>query len=370
VYPVTADGIPVMWTRTLEQTFANLGNDLNVTDPQETDVKAANINVYDTIAEAYDAEQVHADEITGARLQSAYQQAGGLGGGPHLDVGCGAGNVLTIFEEVVAGPHIGMDVSLSALRAIRRKGFLAVLGDAERLPFRPESIGLLTASSVLHHLFDPQRLIREAHQVLRDGGVFLTDFDPHGRAAQWGWLARQLYQLRRPVYHLLSLGRRRVFHGSEQVQTWNMVAEFHNKPGEGFDRDELGAALRQAGFDRSRIFAHNGRDAAVDDREFVEPSARHLLVQTLSGRNAFARRNADTLLTVSVKDLSAVQRPSAGLSPAVQKVVRDWLPALESGPSGVYSATARIRTAPGGCAAADPDAVDPSEAETLWPRAA
>lgn len=322
-YPVTVDGIPVLWSQALEQTFRSLGSDVNAAAPTEQDVKSANIQLYDTIAEAYDSEGVHADRVTRSRLVSAYCEATDEFRGPHVDVGCGAGNVLQFFADVISGPGIGVDVSFAGLRAVRRKGFYAVLGDAERLPFAEGSLGLVTASSVLHHLYRPERLMQEAHHVLRAGGVFLTDFDPHGRAARWGWLAVQLYALRRPLYHWLSRGRRRVFHSTNQVQTWNEVAEFHNRPGAGFDMDDLQSALVAAGFQLQRIFPHNCGDDSVHRSQLVRPSARHLLVQSLSGRNAFSRKNSDTLLTASVKPRTAATIDHDGrISPLAQKITQ------------------------------------------------
>ncbi|MBX3437603.1 MAG: methyltransferase domain-containing protein [Planctomycetaceae bacterium] len=322
-YPVTDDGIPVLWSDALERTFRSLHKELNAAAPTEQDVKAANIQLYDTISNAYDAEGVHADSVTRSRMVSAFEEAAAGRRGPHVDVGCGAGNVLEFFTDVLDGPRIGVDVSLTGLRAVRRKGFDAVMGDAERLPFAEGSIGLITASSVLHHLFRPERLMCEAYSVLRKGGVFLTDFDPNGRAARWGWLALQLYALRRPVYSLLSRGRRRVFHSSKQVQTWNALAEFHNKPGEGFDIGELQSSLVNAGFELRRIFPHNCRDNSVHQRSLVRPSARHLLVQSLSGRNAFSRRNSDTLLTASVKpEVPARMNHQGEISPWARQVTQ------------------------------------------------
>ncbi|MCA9108970.1 MAG: methyltransferase domain-containing protein [Planctomycetaceae bacterium] len=327
-YPVTIDGIPVLWSHMLEQTFDHLEEDVNGVNPSEQDVKAANIQVYDQISDAYDSEGVHADEVTRSRLVSAFVEATNTRQGTHLDVGCGAGNVLQFFSDVLEGPKIGMDVSLTGLRAVRRKGFHAVLGDAEKLPFPNSSLGLVTASSVLHHLFLPDRLMQQAHRTLSTGGVFLTDFDPNARAAEWGWLALQLYALRRPVYHLLSLGRRRVFHGTEQVQVWNAVAEFHNKPGEGFDIGNLRSALVRAGFELHRVFPHNCHDSSVSSGSFVQPSPRHLLVQALSGRNPFHRDNSDTLLTASVKPVSV---HNDEISPSGRRQVQELFAESHSG---------------------------------------
>ncbi len=307
-FPVTADGIPVMWSSELRETFEHLDVDVDGACPSERDVKSANIHVYESIVDSYDLAGVHADPVTVGRLQSAFLQSVSNSQVPHLDVGCGGGNVLTIMREVCGRPQIGLDVSLAGLRVVRRKGFHAILGDAERLPVRAGSVGLVTSSSVLHHLFAPERLIGEAARVLGPGGIFLTDFDPHRRAAEWGWLARQLYGLRMPVYRLMSGGRKRVFHADERIQTWNEVAEFHNGPGSGFEKGHLERILGESGFHAVDVFPHNCQDANVTRREFARPSLRHFVVQTLSGRNPFARRNADTLLTISSKSMSPTVR--------------------------------------------------------------
>ena len=316
-YPVTRDGIPVMWSQPLEATFGDLDADMDAAAPTEQNVKAANIQVYENIVDAYDAEGIHADPATQSRMISAVCEATPSGHGPHLDIGCGAGNVLDIFASEFAGLRVGVDVSLSGLRATRRKGHCAVLADAERLPFRAEVAGLITSSSVLHHLYEPHRFISEAQRILRANGVFLTDFDPNGHAARWGRLARLIYDLRRPIYRALSFGRRRVYHGTEQVQTWNAVAEFHNQPDAGFDPDQLRAMLRWTGLDVSRVFLHNCGDPAVSDSRWVRPTLRHSLLQLLSGRNPFVRRNANTVMTTSLKpQRSAAEIRDERLHPA------------------------------------------------------
>ncbi len=168
-FPVTQDGIPVMWSSELRETFEHLETAVDQRYPTERDVKSANIHVYESIVDCYDSTGVHADPVTVGRLQSAFLQTATHTRVAHLDVGCGGGNVLELMRNVCGEPKVGLDVSLSALRAVRRKDFLAVLGDAERLPFRPGCFGLVTSSSVLHHLFAPERLIGEAARVLGPG---------------------------------------------------------------------------------------------------------------------------------------------------------------------------------------------------------
>ena len=49
-----------------------------------------------------------------------------------------------------------------------------VLGDAAYLPFPSSSFGGVTAVYMLCHLFEPIRAVREAHRVVRSGGLFVA----------------------------------------------------------------------------------------------------------------------------------------------------------------------------------------------------
>jgi ubiquinone/menaquinone biosynthesis C-methylase UbiE len=54
-----------------------------------------------------------------------------------------------------------------------------VIGDAEKLPFRPSSFDRVLLSLVLHQLARPQAAVREAFRVLRVGGlVIVRTIDP------------------------------------------------------------------------------------------------------------------------------------------------------------------------------------------------
>lgn len=301
-YPVTHDGIPVLWSDTLRETFTTLDQAIDESCPSERDVKAANIHVYQTIVADYDKAGVHADAVTRDRFRNALQLAGNEVRGWHVDIGCGGGNVLDMCVEERLRPKVGVDVSLSALRVVRRKGYFAVLGDAEQLPFRTSTVALVTASSVLHHLFTPRRLIAEAQRILKRNGAFFSDFDPNQEAADWGWTARMLYRLRLPLYRLLARWNpKKIGHESRAVQIWNRVAEFHNHPGAGFAPAELAGELERAGLDVVLVLRHTTRERQVSETLFVRPGLRAVCSQLLSFKNPFLRKNADTLLTVSRK---------------------------------------------------------------------
>ena len=319
-FPVTRDGIPLMWSDGLLQAIISSsiapeprsGEIRSLAgESSSINVKEANVRVYEAIIADYAAAGVHADATTGSRVLSALRMAHPdlrTLAGWHVDVGCGSGNMLELVRASSgAVKFLGLDLSLSALRRIRgaRREFFAVLGDAEALPLKSDSAALVTASSVLHHLHTPGRFIAEAGRVLApDGGLLLTDFDPHSVAADWSSLLRNAYGARRLVYraaHALA-PKKKVAHKDSRVQEWNELAEYHNGPGAGFDTRALGEQLENAGMRVLTVFLHNTLDAQVTASTFVRPKARHVLSQLLSGRNPFARKNSDTILTLSRKN--------------------------------------------------------------------
>jgi ubiquinone/menaquinone biosynthesis C-methylase UbiE len=266
--------------------------------PSEIDVKKANIRVYEATIKEYDAVGIHADQPTEMRWLCATDSVGADRRGWHLDVGCGPGYILRIQAKTgVVGMQIGLDISLAALRTVRKYGFYAVLGDAEKLPLRSNAFIRVTASSVLHHLFTPERILQEE-------GVLITDFDPSAWAAQhWSWLALRLYDSRIYIYRRLHriMFRNKVGHINAQVQNWNQLAEYHNHPGAGFHTAVITQQLKDVGFHVLRVLTHCGSDTELSSSRFVRPSFRHIISQTLSGRNPFLRSNADVIMTISMK---------------------------------------------------------------------
>ena len=86
-----------------------------------------------------------------------------------LEVGCGAGNVLT----TVRARRIGLDLSPSLLAKARARlgpGAPLVRADAGRLPFAPASFDRVFCSEVLEHVLNPKQVIAELRRVLRPGG--------------------------------------------------------------------------------------------------------------------------------------------------------------------------------------------------------
>ncbi|RAV11274.1 SAM-dependent methyltransferase [Mycolicibacterium sp. GF69] len=97
-------------------------------------------------------------------------------GGVALDVGSGPGNVTAMLADATgpAGLALGVDISEPMLaRAVAAQagpnvGFLRA--DAQRLPFREETVDAVTSLAVLQLIPEPSDAIAEMYRVLRPGG--------------------------------------------------------------------------------------------------------------------------------------------------------------------------------------------------------
>jgi ubiquinone/menaquinone biosynthesis C-methylase UbiE len=86
-----------------------------------------------------------------------------------LDVACGTGmSTVALAEHAVHA--IGLDASPEMLTAARRDAPVSyLLGNAERLPFPPDTVDAVTCCSGVHW-FDQARFFAELHRVLRPQG--------------------------------------------------------------------------------------------------------------------------------------------------------------------------------------------------------
>lgn len=85
-----------------------------------------------------------------------------------LEVGCGAGHVLQLFDD--CADRTGVDLSDSMLdRARARLGpdVRLVRGSADRLPFDDDSFDVVLCTEVLEHVPDPRSAMAELMRVAR-----------------------------------------------------------------------------------------------------------------------------------------------------------------------------------------------------------
>lgn len=101
-----------------------------------------------------------------------------------LDYGCGRGDALRAFAAL-GFEAVGADVSPRA--AERAEGFEVVTIDPETsaLPFDDGSVDFVFSKSVVEHMRTPIDLAREAHRVLRPGGLAIV-MTPSWEHNAWG----------------------------------------------------------------------------------------------------------------------------------------------------------------------------------------
>jgi SAM-dependent methyltransferase len=96
-----------------------------------------------------------------------------------LDIGCGTGRSLQLYEPYVKD-FIGLDLSYEMVR-IARNNFPQhdwVRADACVLPFDDGTFDAVCFSAVLHHIPNYRIALREGRRVLKNGG-FIFAFDPN-----------------------------------------------------------------------------------------------------------------------------------------------------------------------------------------------
>jgi len=118
----------------------------------------------------------------GLALYAEVAGAAELSGKDLLEVGCGrGGGAAFVFERFAPRSMTGLDLARQAIESCRarhaRPGLEFVAGNAERLPFADGAFDAVLSVESTHCYADPPSFLREAHRVLRAGGLLLlTDF--------------------------------------------------------------------------------------------------------------------------------------------------------------------------------------------------
>ncbi|MFD7833827.1 class I SAM-dependent methyltransferase [Streptomyces sp. NPDC059761] len=140
----------------------------------------AQVNDYDSFAEAYSAENEN-------NLVNAYYErpamlalAGEVAGRRILDAGCGSGALSAALRERGA-VVTGIDASAGMLALARRRlgdgVALHVVDLSDRLPFADGAFDDVVASLVLHYVEDWGPTLAELRRVLRPGGRLIASVD-------------------------------------------------------------------------------------------------------------------------------------------------------------------------------------------------
>jgi ubiquinone/menaquinone biosynthesis C-methylase UbiE len=164
-----------------------------------------------------------------------------------LDCGCGVGSITLDLAEIVApGKVIGVDMDEKQLQVARsnaeKRGLGNVFfeqGNIYELRFDHASFDVVVAHTLLYHLSDPLRAMRELRRMLRPGGILAISDD-------------DLSTMRFSPDHPLA---RKIMDIMTRVLVFNGASPYYSP--------HLRSLLLQAGFARTEGFAvaadHYGR---------------------------------------------------------------------------------------------------------------
>ena len=103
--------------------------------------------------------------------------------GSVLDIGCGNGAMLAEIRQHGSWRLCGVESSVSGVSLARSQGFDVRLADANAdltALFEPHSFDLIISVEVIEHVYDPRRLLRQAHALLRPRGHLVLTTPYHG----------------------------------------------------------------------------------------------------------------------------------------------------------------------------------------------
>ncbi len=91
-----------------------------------------------------------------------------------LDVGCGTGSFLKKLEKY--GQAAGVDISEEAVKFCRLRGCtkVSVIKEEEGLPFKDNTLDLITAMDIIEHIDDDSAVLAECYRIIRKGGLLLV----------------------------------------------------------------------------------------------------------------------------------------------------------------------------------------------------
>ncbi|MBN2094128.1 MAG: class I SAM-dependent methyltransferase [Candidatus Zambryskibacteria bacterium] len=114
-----------------------------------------------------------------------------------LDIGAADGSMLDdIKEKYPVIECIGLEQSREFIKANKNKNIRIIQGDAHSLPFQSDTFDVIIAAAIIEHVTRPEKMLEEAHRVLKRGGIFIVTspnpfFDKVGRVI--GWVMRDRF---------------------------------------------------------------------------------------------------------------------------------------------------------------------------------
>jgi len=189
-----------------------------------------------------------------------------------LDIGCGSGYILRAAKNNF-NRLIGIDISINMLMKAVGHGNNILCGDINYLSVKKDAVDVVSAFSVIHHLYSPTLLFNEIYRVLKPNGYFYADNDPNLLAINLHNLNKQspLYRFCMGFYYLpvriskKFRDRKNSLKGfCEYLIKSNVSQEKYNKLStqaehhldSGLDADMVRQQLLKAGFVDIKIYYH------------------------------------------------------------------------------------------------------------------
>ena len=111
------------------------------------------------------------------RLAMVRELAAARAGDRIVDVGCGGGHVLGMFEDAEL---VGVDVSSvmldKARHNLRGRAVTLLHGELAEVGLADDSFDVAICTEVLEHVIDPRAVLAEIQRVMRPGGVVVVTF--------------------------------------------------------------------------------------------------------------------------------------------------------------------------------------------------
>lgn len=310
-FPVTDDGIPILWTPIIREILSKENNSSRANGSGEKALYS-NISNYDRISDDYSLNFRRDDLLikrikAGVRRLKKQQNQCVKNKLFHLDIGCGPGHLLEWLGDL-GYCQLGLDVSLANLRNTRKStGAYVVLGDATEIPFVNDAFDLVTASAVLHHIYDWKKTVRESCRVCgkKNGGI-MFDSEPSIGSLSFSKFAEMIFDMRWPVYKILSYidkGRMH-FRNIALAKNYYRTAEVHNQPGKGLSLIDFNQVFLEEGFEADFFLSPSDQLKKRKKIPWREIDWKRAVLHLLSGHNpANAEYGSITALAVPNKIL-------------------------------------------------------------------
>lgn len=153
--------------------------------PDNQSLKKAHLDYPDIMKEGWKPWVVHSNIGIKLKLVSSLIHDNSV----LLDVGCNSGEMGLMFKEVNNCDVYGVDISSSLVKLANGKGIKAVVGDAERLPYKDCSFDCVYLGEMLEHSYNPGGILSDIRRVLKPGGQLV------GNTINEIWMSRNI-----PVY--------------------------------------------------------------------------------------------------------------------------------------------------------------------------